>query len=105
MAEKVYDQYHPTPEHTTPGPLDSCRTATQKCISLFGLPMRLEGGISTHLGGGVYGVAHPENVEITTEDELIAHLFAPMFGAVRLIVRGRRIEVFGCAAGRRWEVA
>lgn len=101
---KIYDQYHPTEEHTTPGPLDSCRTATQRCIEIFGLPMRLKGGISTHLGGGKYGVARPETVDIATEDELFAHLFGPTFGAVRLIVRDRRIEVFGCAAGRWWEV-
>jgi hypothetical protein len=104
MAAPIYDQYHPTLEGTTPAP-DTCRRAVQECIAVFGLPMRLVGGIDTHLGGGQYGVARPEKVDIETEDELFAHLFGPMDGAVRLVVyEPNRIEVFGCSAPRTWQV-
>lgn len=100
---KTYDQYHPNTQHETPCP-DTCREATRQCVALFGLPMRLRGGLTVRLDDGEYGVRHPVGVDILTEDELHAHLFGPMSGAVRLIVRDRRIEVFGCSQGREWEV-
>lgn len=106
MTTKTYDQYHPTPDGRTPGPLDSCQVATSRVIELFGLPIQLRGGAVDHLGDGVYGVECPRTVDISTEEGLYDLLFGPMHGAVRLIVsEPRKIEVFGCSGCFEWEVA
>ena len=102
----LYDQYRPSPDGRTPGPLDSCEKAVEEVIRIFGKNISLVGGVATHLGKGVYGVKSPRTVKISGAGDLYGLLFGPMRGAVRLIVyEPHRIEVFGCSGCFRWEVA